>query len=176
MRIYFFTENLDQKLYKRAIEVFLYETLKKADNRWVKILDNLVINIFSSTKSSNDPNFHGENGVGGVTGMNRITLYLLDEKTNPRDSFQMAFRSNMIATSHELCHHILISMGYNNRVALRNDDYSGHKKGQLLNFSTAEVHDRHMEKRFQSVTFWNWLKGIIPYRITMQYLDIRDVL
>lgn len=176
MRIYFFTDNLDQKLYKRIIEVILYETLKKVDNRWKKILDNLVINVFPSSKSSADPNFHGENGVGGVTGINRITMYLLDEKTNIRDSFQRALRSNVLALSHEMAHHILISMGFSQRVALRHDDYSGHKQGQMLNFSTAEVHDRHMERKFTNVTFWHYLKGIIPYRMTIQYLDIRDLL
>lgn len=135
-----------------------------------------MINIFPSSKAASDPNFHGEGGVGGVTGINRITMYLNDIKSARSDTFQMAIRVNMIALSHEICHHILISMGFNQKVALRHDDYSGHKKGQILNFSTAEVHDRHMERRFVTLSFWHYYKGIIPWKLTLQYLDIRDLL
>lgn len=176
MRLNFLTSNLDEKLYKRAIECTLYETLKKVDSRWAKILDNLDIHMYSSEKSHEDKFFFGVNGVGGITGINTITMYLNDTKSNPKDPIQMALRVNMLAISHELCHHILLSMGKTHRVQLRNNDYSGHKKGDTLNFSTAEVHDRHMEKKFITLSFWHYIKGIIPYKYKITIVDITDII
>lgn len=173
MILNFYTENIDKKLYKRAIQCILYDTLKKSDNRWL-LIDNLTISIYPSNISSQDPNFHGKNGVGGVTGINTIKMYLNDESTSRKDTLQRALRVNLLAISHELAHHILITLGMTHRVKLRNNDYSGHKKGATLNFSTAEVHDRHIEGKFKTLTFWHlWIP---PVRFTIQYLDIGDLL
>lgn len=126
--------------------------------------------------ASENPFFEGKDGVGGVTGQGIIKLYLEDKRTLVGDIFQRIIRKNMIPISHELCHAILIHDGQSQRVALRNNDWSGHKKGTMLNFSTAEVHDRHIEGRLWNMKFWFWdWKLFIPRRMNTRVLDIRDL-
>ena len=123
-----------------------------------------------------DPFFVGKDGVGGVTEWRHIKLYLEDTETKQGDVFMRAFRNNMVPLSHEFCHAILIFLGRDDRVALRNDDFGGNKKGKILNFSTAEVHDRHTEGKFWALRFWFW--DWILWRSKRMYcrvLDIRDL-
>jgi hypothetical protein len=136
------------------------------------------IYIFPSTEAPNDPHFDGQEGVGGVTGFGIVKLYLEDKKTDLiRDIFRRVFRKNVIVISHELSHAALIFRKKTHKVALRNDDWSGHKKGDKLNFSTAEVHDRHVEGRFKTLNLWFWdWKTFTGIKLTgTKVIDIDDL-
>jgi hypothetical protein len=170
MKFIFETVNIEQKLYIKLITKFLISTLGK--NR--KLLDLWEITFKPSTMASNDPFFPGVDGVGGITGMGKITLYVEDAKTPFLDIFQRVYRRNALMITHEVSHAILIQMGRSDRVRLRNDDYSGHKAGTSLVYSTAEVHDRHMEKRFFILSFLK-IFLFIPYRMRAQVLDFREL-
>ncbi len=171
MKFIFLTSKIEQSLYKKLITLFLITTTREKYD----VLDSWKIYFYPSSMASNDPFFHGVDGVGGVTGKGEIRLYVEDEKTPFNDTFQRVFRRNSLMITHELGHAIFIQLGYNQKVPLRNDDYSGHKAGTLLNFSTAEVHDRHMEKRFRNMSFWK-IVNLLPKRMSVQVLDYTDLL
>ncbi len=140
-------------------------------------VDTWVIHIFPSHQAKEDPNFHGQEGVGGVTGMNNIRLYIEDTRTLREDLFQRVLRKNAVPITHELCHAILIHLKKTHKVPLRNDDYSGHKAGTKLNFSTAEVHDRHSENNFWTMRFWFWdWHDFTLMRCRVKALEIRDLI
>jgi hypothetical protein len=114
-----------------------------------------TIDVYPSDQAPNDPHFDGQEGVGGVTGMYKMKLYLEDKKTDViRDIFRRVLRKNLMVITHELAHAILIHTKQTHKVKLRNNDWSGHKKGATLNFSTAEVHDRHVEGKFKQMKVW----------------------
>jgi hypothetical protein len=171
--IRFHTKNIDPELYERLIRMFVYDMLDSGYNlywskwRW---------DIYSSADAPDDPFFDGKEGVGGVTGMGTVKLYLEDKKTNiMKDIFRRVLRQNYLVISHEGSHSLLIHMKKNHKVALRNADWSGHPKGTKLNFSTAEVHDRHVEGRFKNLSIWirqgwNWY-----YLRNMPVVDIDDL-
>lgn len=171
----FHTKNLSKKLYARAISFYLWKTLSLRD--YVNFFRKWEIEIYPSEESVNDKFFDGikSKGIGGVTGMNHIKLYLYDNN-DLNNTLYPYFRPNMIVISHELAHAILIHKGYNTKVNLRNDDWSGHKRGNTLNFSTAEVHDRHIENKFFKMpfNFWDWIK-FKNYKMNCTVLDIRDI-
>lgn len=167
----FHTINIEQKLYIKFITKFLIKTLYH-DRR---LLNAWRVEFYPSSMASEDPYFHGVDGVGGVTGMGLIKFYVEDAKTPFLDVFQRVFRRNALMISHELCHAILIQYGRSEKVKLRNDDYSGHKAGTLLNYSTAEVHDRHMEKRFVNLRFIKMM-NLLPKWFSAQVLDFTDLL
>jgi hypothetical protein len=152
--INFHTENLDKVIYTRLIRWYVYDmfndTLDFGDFffKW-------TIDVYPSSMAPNDPFFDGKEGVGGVTGMYKMKLYLEDKKTNIlRDIFRRVLRQNLLVITHELAHAILLHKGLKHKVKLRNNDWSGHKKGTKLNFSTAEVHDRHVEGKFKKMNVW----------------------
>lgn len=164
MPVYFNTKNIDEHQYKRFIEWFLYNTTGKWDKNW----DRWSITLFSSIDAPNDPFFDGQRGIGGITGLYTMKLYVNDSNNN------MMFMENAMMISHELSHMLLIHYGYNQKVSLRNDDWSGHKKGARLNYSTAEVHDRHVEKKFRTDKIWYGVKK--PWKfINVIVLDLRDI-
>jgi len=166
VQIIFHTDHLYKRSYIRAIKYFLYTTNGwERDSRW----NDWKIDIYSSTEAPNDPHFDGQEGVGGVTGFQTIKLYVIDTDNG------MVFLQNFMMISHELCHMMLIVDGRNDRVRLRNDDWSGNKKGTELNFSTAEVHDRHIEKKFRTMSMWGWYK-IFWKRFRLRVIDITDLL
>ena len=171
MKYFFYTSNINQALYKKFMIKFLILTL---DTPNFRLLNDWIIYVYPSTMASQDPFFHGVDGVGGVTGMGTIKLYVEDEKTSFLDIFLRVFRRNALMISHELSHAILIQLGYSQKVPLRNDDYSGHKAGTILNYSTAEVHDRHMEKRFKTLNFYK-IMTLLPKRLSSQVLDFTDL-
>lgn len=132
--------------------------------------------IYPSSMAPNDPHFDGQEGVGGVTGMGKVKLYLEDQKTDIiRDIFRRVLRKNFIVITHECAHAILIYKKLTHRVALRNDDWSGHKKGTMLNFSTAEVHDRHVEGIFKTINVWVRNGWTWAYLTGTKVLDIDDL-
>jgi hypothetical protein len=135
------------------------------------------IDFYSHEESVNDPNFGNSKikGVGGVTGMNTIKIYIYD-KDDLNNSLYPFFRPNMIVISHELCHAIFIHKKMKNRVNLRNNDYSGNKRGKVMNFSTAEVHDRDIENNNWNMNFnfWDWHK-FKNYKMRCTVLNIRDL-
>ena len=135
---------------------------------------NWTIHIYPSSMAKYDPYFHGQDGVGGITGMYQVKLYVEDEKTKADDIFLRVFRRNALMISHELCHAVLIQDGRSERVPLRHDDYSGHRAGAKLAFSTAEVHDRHTEKKFYVLlfNFWDW-RRFTNRKMQAQVLDFR---
>jgi len=175
MPIKFYTKNINTRLYSRAIRYYLWQTFRwKMQYR--NFLRKWTIEIYSSDRASEDSHFDGKDGVGGVTGQGLVKLYLEDKKTLLGDLFQRVIRKNMVPISHELCHAVLIDLGKSQKVALRNDDWGGNKKGTMLNFSTAEVHDRHIEGKFWAFRFWfwDWYK-LIARRFYTKVLDIRDL-
>lgn len=171
MKYFFHTSNINQKIYKKLIWKYIHSILGKDRN----IMNSWIIEVYPSSMSSQDPHFHGEDGVGGVTGMGKVKLYIEDSKTQFFDTFQRVFRRNSLMISHELSHAILIQLGRNEKVPLRHDDYSGHKAGTLLNYSTAEVHDRHTERRFFTLSFWSVMGFVVPKRFQASVLDFRNL-
>lgn len=177
MMIRFHTVNLNEKLYRKLINQFVNRTFARDDSNDFQLFKQFMrtweVDIYPSSMASEDPFFYGKDGVGGITGNFRIKLYLLDEDTLFGDVFQRVFRANAIPITHEFCHAILIYLGRNEKVALRNDDFGGHKKGQMFNFSTAEVHDRHIEGKFWNMNFW--FIQTLPKLMIAKALDIRDL-
>jgi hypothetical protein len=171
----FHTNNISKRLYARAITFYLWKTLSFRD--FISFKRAWKIDIYPSEESVNEKFFDGnkDKGIGGVTGMNTIKLYLYD-KDDLNNTLYPYFRPNMIVISHELCHAILIHKGMKERTNLRNDDWSGNKRGKILNFSTAEVHDRHIENKFFKMpfNFWDWVK-FKNYKMNCTVLDIRDI-
>jgi len=165
----FYTKNIDQRLYKGFITRFIIQTIPR--NKYFKTKD-WVIKLYPSELAVNDPNFHGTKGIGGVTGKGEIKLYINDKKDS---DLYLYLRENMVAISHELCHMIGIVLDWYDRVPLRNNDYSGHKAGTVLNKYVQEVHDRHVEGRFwtMSIKRFNYIK--IKWEVVhARVLDIRD--
>lgn len=177
MTISFETKHLNKKLYRRLIVRFINTTFARDDVTDFRLFKEFVrtwnIVIYPSSRASEDPFFYGKDGVGGVTSNRLIKLYLEDKKTRFGDLFQRTFRQNTLVISHEICHGILMYLGMNNRVRLRHDDYGRNKAGTELNFSTAEVHDRHTEGRFRNMYFW--FRYHIPKLMFARVLDIRDI-
>ncbi len=135
--------------------------------------------FWPSIMASNDPHFDGKDGVGGVTGMGVVKIYLEDKKTDLfHDIFRRVLRQNTIVITHEGAHSLLIFKKKNHKVALRHDDYSGHKAGDMLNFSTAEVHDRHSEGRFVDLKpfrVWDWRTLTLVWVRGIKIVDIDDL-
>ena len=174
MAVRFHTENINPRLYKRAIQYYLYFTLRIRD--FISFNRKWKIDFYPSDESINEKNFNnGVKGIGGVTGMNTITFYIYD-KDDLKNSLYPFFRPNMMVITHELCHAILIHKKMTHRVVLRNDDWGGNRKGKALNFSTAEVHDRHIEGKMWNMkfNFWDWHK-FKNYKMNCTALDIRDI-
>jgi len=65
-----------------------------------------------------------------------IDLFILDNKDD------MRFASNLIMMSHGLGHVLLYSYDSSRRIQLNVDDASGNKKGSVLAWHTAAVHNR----------------------------------
>lgn len=173
MKFTFETENINPRLYQRAIRYYLWETL--GITKYVSFTTNWKIKFRPSEQAVNDPFFHGQKGIGGVTGIDEIVVYVHDVDDN--SDLLPYYRMNMVVITHELCHAMLIHNGQMHRTVLRNDDYSGHRKGSFLNFSTAEVHDRHTENNFWTMdcNFWDW-KTFKNKRLTCKVLEIRDII
>lgn len=178
MKINFHTTNLNDRVYKRLINYFLYFTLKSKD--FHSFYKKWEIDIYPSTQIGDSKFFDTQgDGVGGVTGMYHIALYLEDKPTNLiHDIFKATLRKNAMVISHELCHAMLIHKGrYSNKVKLRNDDWSGHKKGTLLAMHTAEVHDRHIEQNFKTSNIWfyDWKTFTAHYLRNIKTINIDDL-
>ena len=77
-----------------------------------------------------------------------IDLFILDVKDD------MRFASNIIMMSHGLGHVLLYSYDHTRRTQLTVDDASGNKKGKVLAWHTAAVHNRTeiMEKTVQKLS------------------------
>ena len=172
--ITFYTENLNEQVYKRLIQYYIYDMLGPGEstlywNKW-------KWEIYPSSDAPNDPHFDGQEGVGGVTGRGIVKLYLEDTKTDLiRDIFRRVLRKNYIVITHEGAHSLLIFKKQTYKVKLRNDDWSGHKAGTKLNFSTAEVHDRHVEGRFKKINVWIRDKFTWIYLRNLSVIDIDDL-
>lgn len=164
--------NVNPRLYQRAIRFYLWSTL--GIKKYMSFTKSWEIVLRPSELASADPNFHGQKGIGGVTGKNKIIVYIhdVDDKT----PLLPYYRMNMVVITHELCHGMLIHFGQTHRSVLRNDDFSGHKKGTSLNFSTAEVHDRHIENNFWTMdcNFWDW-KTFKNKRLMCKVMELRDL-
>lgn len=173
-KIYFHTENINERLYIRFIRYYLYKSLGR--KQYNKFIEAWTLTVYPEKDASEDPHFDGRDGIGGVTGINTSKFYLRDKRTLKGDIFKGAFRENAVVISHELAHAMLIWKGMMWRTKLRNDDYSGHKAGTELNYSTAEVHDRHMEGNFWLMEFWFWdWKTFRAMKLRAKVLEVRDI-
>ena len=76
-----------------------------------------------------------------------LDLFILDQKGD------MQFASNLIMMSHGLGHVLLYSYDNQRRIELRVRDDSGNKRGTILNWHTAAVHNRTsaIEKTVQRI-------------------------
>lgn len=164
--IYFATGRIKRELYRRAIHSFLYDTC----NGWNEKFNDWTIHVISNNMIEESEHFDGDKdkGVGGVTGGNMMKLWIED------DDNDMIFMSNMMMISHELCHMIGMVNDWRERVPLRNDDWSGHRKGTELNRWTQEVHDRHVEGNIRTMSFW-YRRGIVYRKMTCRVLDMKDL-
>ena len=108
MQTVFQTKNIDEKFYKRFIGCYIMSQIpwRKRFKFWVA-KRSLKITVKPSTEASNDPFFDGQDGVGGVTARNTMTLYVEDVRENYLDTFQRVFRRNGKMISHELLHWML---------------------------------------------------------------------
>ena len=126
--------------------------------------------------ASQDPFFYGQNGVGGNTAPTKMVLYVEDAWETPLDTLQRVFRRNGKMISHELLHWLLMVEGRSERVPLRNDDYSGNKAGKMLNFWTAEVHDRDIEGNLTTLVFPYYMRQAHrKVRYTISVLNGKDL-
>ena len=140
-------------------------------------MKNYQIILRPSHRASEDPFFHGKDGVGGVTDLVKMILYLIDANENPKDPFQRVLRTNANVISHEGGHAILLSYGLTHRVPLRHDDFSGHKAGTMLSFATAEVHDRDTENIGFYLKFKQFYLAYMKFfQINVKVLDFRDII
>lgn len=161
------------------------DVLKKIANHYVVYIGGTqlytqmkdwTITFLPSTQSAEDPFFYGKKGVGGVTSPGLVKLYVNDVKENYINSFNPYLMANAVPITHEMAHAILIQTGRNERVPLRNDDYGGNKKGKMLPFYTAEVHDRDIEKKYFTMNTPIFdLKTRKYYSKPLRVLDIRDL-
>lgn len=171
MKTIFETQKIDKKFYDRFIGKYIMSQIPWADRLkfWVA-KKSLQIIIRPSSMASSDPFFHGVNGVGGNTAPTKMVLYVEDVWENPLDHIQRVFRRNGKMISHELLHWLLMVENRGERVSLRNDDYSGHKAGTMLNFWTAEVHDRDTERNLMTLKFPYYMRkahGKVWYTISV---------
>jgi len=178
MRFIFHTTNLDQYLYKRLIRSYIGSQYGRLA-RLKFVTKNLLytITIKPSSMANESPFFDGKNGVGGVTDPKRMILYLEDKQENPKDRVQRVLRQNVNVITHEFGHKFLMDAGLGHKVPLRNQDEMGHKPGTMLNFWTAEVHDRDIENRAYQKEFWFTIRSTgESYRYVLKVLDFRDLL
>ncbi len=178
MRYNFETENLDTRVYKRMIRSYIASQYSRF-GRLKFMMKNILfpITIRPSSAASEDPFFHGKDGIGGNTAPNKMVLYLTDQRENPNDVLQKVIRSNLIVITHEFGHKFLMDAGRSEKVPLRNDDEMGHKAGTKLNFWTAEVHDRDIENVSYSKEFIIYDNVIDKqYKSRFKVLDFRDLL
>lgn len=167
MKCIFNTDNINKRAYRRLVSRYIIENFGFLGFRRTK---DWTITFYPSTLIGNDPQFPGvKEGTAGVTGLGTIRVYVYD-----KSGFGLHFITNAVTITHEIAHAVLIaSPGGNQRVRLRHDDLGGNKAGTLMNYSTAEVHDRLSEKRF--FTFRNWLAWGIGWKhIGYNVLDFRD--
>jgi hypothetical protein len=167
LKFVFETENLNERVYKRICNYYI---LTNFGLRTWKRLDSAIITIRPSERIGEEPFFDpGSNGTGGVTDRSGCKLYLFDNK-----DLNLFLRTNATTVTHELAHLALLHrVEGSRRVPLRNNDLSGNKEGKMLNYSTAEVHDRHIENHFNPVTIWVWV-GLRYRRLQYLELDFRD--
>ena len=178
MKFIFQTKNLDHRRYKRIVHHILVNLIPKRMRRKLRqVIKNYRVIFRPSTMASEDPFFHGRDGLGGVADNTKCVLYMDDTKTIPVNVFNPTFLQNVWIISHELLHSFLIWYGKSHRVKLRNTDEMGHPAGTRLAFHTAEVHDRDIEnKKFFmdfNMIWWSKLK-LIKKKIPI--LDGRDLL
>jgi hypothetical protein len=177
LNIIFETQNLNRIIYQRLIHRWFNSQVPSGmKRRFFAEMKTYRIILRPHTRASQDPFFHGKDGLGGVTDPTKMILYLYDEHENPADSVQRVLRANAKVISHEGGHALLIWAGLNHRVPLRNDDTSGHKKGTMLPFHTAEVHDRDAEGRTSILEFpfmdWSAFR-LRHYRVSvLQFWDL----
>ena len=178
MKFIFQTANLDERRYKRIIHSFLVSSLPVELRKYHKEqIQNYQVFIRPDWMASDDPFFHGKDGVGGVTDKQKMILYLEDKSENRKDSVQRVLRKNSWVISHEMSHWLLMLVNLGHKVPLRNNDEMGHKKGTMLNYWTAEVHDRDIENKAFRMPFWIVQWSIFKLRpFPLKMLDIRDIL
>ena len=172
MKFDFQTSNLDKILYKRVFNDFIFEV---GGIQLFKEMRDWVVRIRPSSMASQDPFFHGQNGIGGVTGLGVITVYLHDIKEALSD-FMPYLRTNSVVVTHETSHAILIQKGFRQKVPLKYDDFGGNKAGTMLAASTAYVHDLHTENKFFDMKLerfsFSRMKWILPI---VRALDIKEL-
>ena len=168
MLFYFHTKNIDKKLYKRAIWKYIIQNLPR---EYIPSTRLWEIKIYPAELASNDPFFHGQNGIGGVTGNKEVKLYINDVIGETP-----WFMSNMVVITHELAHMIGMILNWREKKPMRHDDYSGHKAGDMLNKWTQEIHDRHTENRFYTTRVHKYDRGLKKWFVYRKFraLDFRD--
>ena len=112
-----------------------------------------------------------------------IDLFILDNKDD------MRFASNLIMMSHGLGHVLLYSYDHTKRIQLTVDDASGNKKGKILAWHTAAVHnrteaidksvqklnDREIDNQIYYLQTWRFIRSKLSWRKVMYRMyDFRD--
>lgn len=108
-------------------------------------LSRYTINVFPTTyKRLRYPNYGVTNKIGNMSsmipweyvGINAIDLFIIDDKSD------MMFASTLMALSHGLAHALLYSLDPTARAKYEVFDDSGHKPGDIGNWSTVGVHNK----------------------------------
>lgn len=148
------TNRIGKVIMSYTQECFGYDAVKY-------VIQDAELRFFPSDMAS-ESSFFQSDGVGGITGKDSITFFIRD--TNNR-YIEM---SNFTMICHEIAHLCLIWLGFNVKVPLKHRDTSGHAPGTMLNYSTAEVHDRESEGRYATFLYTDY--GLRKFRA----LDFKD--
>lgn len=173
INITFTTQNIDKKLYEKAILNYLTGHFYHADfDKYVE-MNQWTIEV----KPVEDAPTTGlEGGTGtlnfgiphGVTGQRIVKVYV-----NDRDG-DLFFLQNFRTISHELAHMLLIIFYPDHRAKRRHPDFWA-KAGDEANFYTTEVHDREFEGRVRTMHVWKTLNNGGKTRLPLSVLDIIDL-
>ena len=158
---------LDENFYKKLMFHYILTTFGRED---IKNLKNANIIVKPSTMAEFDPFFHGQNGTGGVTGINYVRLYLFDVGIN-----SFVNQSNTMTVSHELAHLALLMRGRQERYKLKFNDFSGNRAGKELAFYVGYVHDAHTNGQVY-IKMISKVKNGKLIKLPASVLDVREML
>lgn len=163
MTISFHTKSINEKFYKRFIEVMVYHHLKEWNYYDFMVQWDITLYDLNDANQSFYDHVKLQEGrkinpllPSGVTGKNQVNCYLHDSKNDFKT------RENLEVIQHELCHAILIHTNLQKK-----------RPGKKQNLSTELVHERANSKRW-FMNFWHYSKFWKKWNISI--IEIRDYL
>jgi len=181
MKIIFHTNNIDRTFYRQQIHKYIEDQIfshAQSARRYKDFRDYWEIHIHPAEDWEGIDHRSADTGTlnslipHGVTGEGFSRVYIIDVNDKGLTALQ-----NLSAIFHETAHLLLMILMRGVRGTMRNDDLGGLKKGQSINVSTQEVHDRQMEGKLYYVKTWvNFGTWFIRRwnRYTAIGIDLRD--